>query len=130
MQIQRTWTMLWLLPGMPKTNGRRYHWMITNVRDHAALQTRLNACDAPIIIDLLQARADEMQKPSDIVQKMVQINGKMTSLPTVEVPTDAVMTEFEEFEQENVLGMVCKPLGGPGCVPQSRMLTARLEILQ
>ncbi|PSS06612.1 hypothetical protein PHLCEN_2v3604, partial [Hermanssonia centrifuga] len=104
---------------------RRYRWMITNVRDRAALQRRMSTCDAPITINVLKARADEMRKPSDIVQKMVQMNGGMTSLLT-----DAVMTEFEEFEQENVLGMVCKPLGGPGCVPQSEMLTARLEILQ
>ncbi len=104
--------------------------MISNVRDRAALQRRMSTCDAPITIDVLKARADEMRKPSDIVQEMVQMNGGMTSLPMVEVPTDAVMTEFKEFEQENVLGMVCKPLGGPGCVPQSEMLTARLEILQ
>ncbi|THH00677.1 hypothetical protein EW026_g1902 [Hermanssonia centrifuga] len=80
-----------------------------------------------LIGDPLKARADEMQTPSEMVRTTMQIDAGMT-LPLVAVPMDAVDTEFEELEQENVLRIVYKLVGGPGCDPQSETLPIQLGL--
>ncbi len=111
----------------PIYTHRRYRWTITNLRDRAALQDRLRVRDVPVTIDPLKARADEMQTPSEMVRTTMQIDAGMT-LPLVAVPMDAVDTEFEELEQENVLRIVYKLVGGPGCDPQSETLPIQLGL--